>query len=148
MASSVIFLAAALMTTGLVIGKQGDSLPPVKNECKFQSVSKTFSLQDPQNNTCTFKVPHWRCNGLCRTETLVSSKTKYNEVTKVYELKGMDIHCRCCQPDPSRVSRNVSVGEVQCKEGYKWSGEPVTIDLVWGCECLSCINNNPSLPQS
>ena len=133
---SMIVLAVVLMTTALVFGS--DSSSPERGECKFQAVAKSFSLQDPQNNTCTFTVPHWRCNGLCQTETLPSRKVEYNPAMNVYKLpEKMDVHCKCCQPDPNSVTK-VELTSIDCNEGYKWAGEPIPFNLVWGCVCLSC----------
>jgi len=136
---SMIVLAAVLMTTALVFGQGSDSSPPERGECKYRAVAKSFSLQDPQNNTCTFTVPHWRCDGLCHTEALPSTKkVEYNPAMNVYKLpEKMDVHCKCCQPDPSRVTK-VELKSIHCDEGYKWTGEPIPFNLVWGCECLSC----------
>jgi len=137
MSRLMVVLSAILMTTGLVVGRQGDSSPPERDECKFQEFAKSFSLQDPQNNTCTFTIPHWRCNGLCRTESLPSSKVRYNEKMKAYEPEEMEVKCKCCQPDPSRIT-NVVLPVIKCDEGYNWTGESISINLIWGCECLSC----------
>jgi len=132
---SIVVLAAVLITAGLVVGSRR---PPNNGECKAQEFpAKSFSLQDPQNNTCTFRIPYWGCNGLCRTESLPSSKVRYNERMKVYEFEEMEIKCECCQPDPSQVEK-APLLHIKCDEGYNWTGEPLSIDIIWGCVCLSC----------
>ena len=141
-----LLLTTVLLTTYLVSSLRVDPTPPnLRDPCKLQPIQKRFSLQDPQNRTCTLTVPALRCNGICQTESLPSREAQYNALKGTYEVKEVVHHCKCCQG--TNITRNAKLRKVlECEEGYNWTGHQLKIDLVTECACVSCQNTETRLP--